>query len=109
MSRSLKSYCGIDVHKNSLLVCVKYAQGSVIKKEIKKFGTTTTALQRLSNYLFGFGVKQVAMESTGVYWMPIFNQLEKDGIEVILANARNVKNVPGRKTDVKDCEWICTY
>ncbi|MCL4557491.1 MAG: IS110 family transposase [Deltaproteobacteria bacterium] len=95
--------CGLDVHKETVVACV---MGSGIKKEIRTYSTMTGELYKMKEWLKGLGVTHVAMESTGVYWKPIFNILE-DSFEVILVNARHIKNVPGRKTDVKDCEWIC--
>jgi transposase len=80
--------------------------GSGIKKEIRTFSAMTGDLLRLKGWLIDLGITHVAMESTGPYWKPVFNILE-DSFEVILANARHIKNVPGRKTDVKDSEWIC--
>lgn len=94
---------GIDVHKESLVACI---MGTGIKKEIRTFSAMTNDLLRLKMWLKERGVTHVAMESTGVYWKPIFNILE-DAFEVILVNARHVRNVPGRKTDVKDSEWLC--
>ena len=75
-------------------------------EEIRTFSTKTNDLLRLKTWLSGLGITHVAMESTGPYWKPVFNVLE-DGFTLILANARHIKNVPGRKTDVKDSEWIC--
>ena len=95
--------CGLDVHKETVVACVK---GSGIKKEIRTFSAMTGDLLRLKGWLIDLGITHVAMESTGPYWKPVFNILE-DSFEVILANARHIKNVPGRKTDVKDSEWIC--
>ena len=95
--------CGLDVHKETVVACV---MGSGIKKEIKTFDTMTGSLLRMKGWLTDVGITHVAMESTGPYWKPVFNILE-DSFEVILANARHIKNVPGRKTDVKDSEWIC--
>lgn len=95
--------CGLDVHKETVVACV---MGAGIEKEVRTFGTMTGELLKLKEWLQGLGITHVAMESTGVYWKPIFNILE-DSFEVILVNARHIKNVPGRKTDVKDCEWIC--
>ncbi len=95
--------CGLDVHKETVVGCV---MGSGIKKEIRTFSTMTEDLFRLKSWLSEKGITHVAMESTGPYWKPVFNVLE-DSFEVILANARHIKNVPGRKTDVKDSEWIC--
>ncbi len=95
--------CGIDVHKETVVACV---MGTGIKQEIRTYGTMTGELHKLKEWLKGLGITHAAMESTGVYWKPIFNVLE-DSFEVMLVNARHIKNVPGRKTDVKDCEWIC--
>ncbi len=95
--------CGLDVHKDTVAACV---MGSGIKKEIRTFRTMTGELSKMKEWLSEKGITHVAMESTGPYWNPVFNILE-DSFEVILVNARHIKNVPGRKTDVKDCEWIC--
>jgi len=94
---------GIDVHKEMIMVCV---QGKGIKKEIKEFSTFTEDLEKCKNWLKSLELEYGAMESTGVYWKPIFNILGED-FKLILVNARHIKNVPGRKTDVKDAEWIC--
>ena len=80
--------------------------GTGIRKEIKTYTTMTHDLFRLKGWLQEDGITHVAVESTGVYWKPVFNILE-DHFEVILVNARHVKNVPGRKTDVQDSEWLC--
>jgi transposase len=95
--------CGLDVHKETVKACI---MGAGIKKEIRTYSTMTNDLLQLKQWLKDNGITHVAMESTGVYWKPVFNILE-DSFEVILVNARHIKNVPGRKTDVKDCEWIC--
>jgi len=95
--------CGLDVHKETVVACV---MGRGIKKEIRTFSTKTNDLLRLKTWLSGLGITHIAMESTGPYWKPVFNILE-DSFTLILANARHIKNVPGRKTDVKDSEWIC--
>lgn len=107
MKQKLNNCCGIDVHKKNIVACVMYTQGSVVKKKIRSFGTDTPSLRRFSQWLFEFSVTEIVMESTGVYWIPVFNVLERGGFSPILANARNVKNVPGRKTDCKDSEWLC--
>ena len=97
---------GIDVHKNNVVVCVRCADrlGKVFE-EIRTFSTLTADLLALADWLSGHGVTHVAMESTGVYWKPVFNILE-GRFTVILVNAEHIKQVPGRKTDVKDCQWI---
>lgn len=95
--------CGLDVHKETVVACV---MGKKKKTEVKTYSTTTNALLSLKEWLIEEKVTHIAIESTGVYWKPIFNILE-DKFEVILVNARHIKNVPGRKTDVSDSEWIC--
>jgi transposase len=97
---------GLDVHKKTVVVCIRRtaADGSVTA-QVRSFGTMTGELLALADWLDAEGVRHVAMESTGVYWKPIFNLLEGH-FEVILVNARRLKQVPGRKTDVKDAEWI---
>src|SRR5437899_1627402 len=73
---------------------------------VRSFKTFTAELHRLADWLTACGVTTVAMESTGVYWIPLYEILEGRGFHVVLVNARHVKNVPGRKTDVVDCQWI---
>jgi transposase len=97
--------CGLDIHKNTITACVLLSGGSRKQKHLQRFGTVTGELRSLAAWLHKFGVVQVAMESTGVYWKPIWNVLEGE-FELCLVNAQHVKNVPGRKTDLKDCEWI---
>lgn len=94
--------CGIDVHKKVLSATVR---GTGIQEETRSFGSFTENIEELRDWLSENGVTHVAMESTGVYWKPVFNILEED-LEVILVNARHIKNVPGRKTDKKDSKWI---
>ena len=97
---------GLDVHKASIVTCTRHLEvGGEVRKRIRSFGTTTAELLKLSDWLAEEGITHVAMESTGVFWKPIFNVLESR-FELILANARHIQNVPGRKTDVQDCEWI---
>src|SRR6266702_8296293 len=98
--------CGIDIHKKTAVVCVIASDTKgPPHKEIRTFGTMTDDLLALADWLAAEGVTHVAMESTGVFWKPIFNLLE-DHFQLLLVNARDIKQVPGRKTDVKDCEWI---
>jgi transposase len=73
---------------------------------VRSFPTFTSDLYRLADWLAACGVTTVAMEATGVYWIPVFEILEARGFDVLLVNARHIKNVPGRKSDVRDCEWI---
>jgi transposase len=97
---------GIDVHKGNVVVCVRCCDrpGKVFE-EVRTFSAMTADLLALADWLAQHGVTHVAMESTGVYWKPVFNILE-GGVHVILVNAEHIKQVPGRKTDVKDCQWI---
>lgn len=93
--------CGLDVHKKTVVASVITPEG----KESRTFSTMTNDLLRLSDWLCKRGVTHVAMESTGVFWKPIYNLLESD-FEAMVVNAQHIKAVPGRKTDVKDAEWI---
>lgn len=98
--------CGLDIHKKLIVACVIVARADEAPlKEIRSFGTMTRNLLELSDWLLERKVTHVAMESTGVYWKPIHNILEGN-FELLLVNAQHIKMVPGRKTDVKDCEWI---
>jgi transposase len=97
---------GLDVHKKSITACVRrVTDGGESTQESRTFGTVTAELLALGDWLAARGVRQVAMESTGVYWKPVFHILE-DWFEVMLVNAQHIKRVPGRKTDLKDAEWI---
>ena len=100
-----KRCAGLDVHKKSVVACRMAPRGNRPGKEIKTFGTTTSELLALHDWLQEWGVTHVALESTGEYWRPVYNMLESD-YELLLVNARHVKQVPGRKTDVKDAEWL---
>jgi transposase len=93
--------CGLDVHAKTVVACL-IKQG---KKEVRTFSTMTDDLLGLLDWLVKEGCSHAAIESTGVYWKPVFNILE-GSIEVLLVNARHYKGIPGRKTDVKDCEWL---
>ena len=97
--------CGLDIHKESIAACVLLKEAGKREKHVARFGTMTADLLQLSDWLRSWGVKRVAMESTGVYWKPIWNILEGE-FELELINAQHIKQVPGRKTDTKDCEWI---
>ena len=95
---------GLDVHKDTVVACVRCV--TVPKaKEIQTFATTTGELLRLSDWLASHGCTHVAMEATGVYWKPVWHLLEAR-FELVLANAQHIRNVPGRKTDIKDATWI---
>jgi transposase len=97
---------GLDVHKRTIVACVRrLGPGGKVQRQVRTFGTMTADLLALADWLAAEGVTQVAMESTGVYWKPVFNILE-GRFPVLLANPQHIRRVPGRKTDVKDCEWI---
>jgi transposase len=98
--------CGLDVHKKSVVACIRrVAPTGQVTRELRTFGTMTKDILELGDWLKAHGVTHVAMESTGVYWKPIYNLLEGQ-FELLLCNAQHIKQVPGRKTDVKDAEWI---
>jgi transposase len=106
MQRLFRVCAGIDVHKRSIYVCLLRAPAEVaLAGEVRTFGTTTHELLGLLDWLTQEQCESVAMESTGVYWKPVFNVLE-GALQVVLANAQHVKGLPGRKTDVQDCEWL---
>jgi transposase len=96
----------LDVHKDSIAACVRWIEdGGESQKESRSFGTTTQELEQLAAWMEQHHVRQVAMESTGIYWRPVWNVLE-NRFEVKLANAQHIRNLPGKKTDRKDGEWI---
>jgi transposase len=97
--------CGLDVHSASIQACVRRLKGGQVEQEVRSFGTMTRDILAMADWLTAENVSHVAMESTGVYWKPIYNILE-GRFEVLLVNAKHVKHVPGRKTDVKDCQWL---
>src|SRR5579863_4403147 len=97
--------CGLDVHKKSVTACVLITEADGVKKSVRTFPTMTADLLALSDWLTTLQVQHIALESTGIYWRPVFNILE-EGRTVILVNAQHMKAVPGRKTDVKDSEWL---
>ncbi|MEY2196402.1 IS110 family transposase [Neobacillus sp. BF23-41] len=94
--------CGMDVHKDNITACIMTPEG----KEIQTFSTKTVFLLKLIDWIKEYGCTHVAMESTSVYWKPVVNLLESEGIEFLVVNAQHMKALPGRKTDVKDAEWI---
>lgn len=97
---------GLDVHSKIVVVCRRIiGPDGKLDKQVRTFGTTTKELLALAQWLTEVAVTHVAMESTGVFWKPVWNILE-DRFQILLVNARHIKQVPGRKTDVKDCEWI---
>jgi len=107
MDRVVERCCGLDVHKDTVVACVRTpGEGGKRRQEVRTFGTTTAQLLALRDWLVAERVSLVGMESTGVYWKCPFYVLE-DAVECWLLNARHLRNVPGRKTDVGDAEWIC--
>ena len=106
MEMLLRCCAGLDVHKKSVVACLRRITDSGnLEEQVSRFGTTTAELLALADWLAGHGVGQVAMESTGVYWKPVFNLLEPH-FAVMLVNAQHIKKVPGRKTAVTDSQWI---
>jgi transposase len=96
---------GLDVHKDTVVACVRIVAAGAVEREVRSFATTTRGLEALGEWLAGHGCTHVAMEATGVYWKPVWHVLE-DRFELVLANAAHVRNVPGRKTDVNDATWL---
>ncbi|MEB5459515.1 IS110 family RNA-guided transposase, partial [Virgibacillus pantothenticus] len=106
MEAMMERCAGLDVHQKTVVACVLYGPlDKRPKKSIESFSTSTKGLLELNDWLVSFGVTDVVMESTGVYWKPVWNILENQ-FRLVLANAKHVKNVPGRKTDIKDAEWL---
>jgi transposase len=103
----LHPHCaGLDVHKDTVVACVRHMVNATVKREVKTFDTTTKGLLALADWLASEGCTHVAMEATGIYWKPVWHVLSDGDFELVLANARHVKNVPGRKTDVNDATWL---
>jgi transposase len=103
----LHAHCaGLDIHKETVVACVRHMTGAKVKTEVRTFATMTGTLLDLSAWLATEQITHIAMEATGVYWKPVWHILSDGEFELILANAAHVKNVPGRKTDVKDAEWL---
>jgi len=102
MNVLIERACGLDIHKKSITACIMTSKG----KEVETFNTKTCYLIEMVDWIKEHGCTHVAMESTGVYWKPVVNLLEAEAIEFLVVNAKDMKAVPGRKTDVKDAEWI---
>jgi len=103
LSRMNPCVAGIDIGASSVFICVGFADGH---QEIREYSTFTEDLRKMLSWLKKCRIKSVAMESTGVYWIPVYDILTQGGLEALLVNAYYLKTVPGRKTDVKDCQWI---
>src|SRR5664280_552982 len=98
--------CGLDVHKETVVACLRLVSDGKVTTEVRTFQTTTADLLHLSEWLAANGCTHVAMEATGVYWKPVWHILDDGEFGLVLANAAHVKNVPGRKTDVNDAMWL---
>jgi transposase len=106
MEEIFESCCGLDVHRDTIVACVLIGYGNRAKKEIKTFSTKTCGIRDLAAWLKECKVHDVVVESTGIYWKPIFNLMD-ESFNMVLVNPYHVKNAKGKKTDVKDCEWLC--
>jgi transposase len=103
----LHPHCaGLDLHKETVVACIRHMADGKVTTDVKSFQTTTQQLMDLSDWLSSQGVTHIAMEATGVYWKPVWHILSDGEFELVLANAAHVKNVPGRKTDVNDATWL---
>ena len=105
MSRVNENAAGVDIGATEIVACVSSGEGTQI---VKGFGNYTVDLQAIGKWLQEYGVRAVAMESTGVYWIPLFEELERQGFECLLISSRSIKRVPGRKSDIEDAQWIQT-
>jgi transposase len=108
MEELVERCCGLDVHQATVVACLmRSGTGKRVRKESRTFGTTTTELEQLREWLAAEQCTHVGMESTGIYWVPVYAVLE-GSFDLIVGNATHIKNVPGRKTDMKDAEWLAT-
>src|SRR5213596_861165 len=96
---------GLDVHQQTVVACARTGAGKAVTYDVRTFGTTTQDLLALSHWLTAHGCTHVAMESSGVYWKPVWHVLGGH-FELVLANAMHIRNIPGRKSDVSDATWI---
>src|SRR3989475_10327191 len=96
---------GLDVHQQTVVACARVGSGKTVTHAVRTFGSTTPELLGLSDWLPAHGCTHVAMESSGVYWKPVWHVLEGH-VELVLANAMHIRNIPGRKSDVNDATWI---
>jgi len=106
MELLLRRCCGLDVHKDTVVACLRIVSNGKVSTGVRTFQTMTAELLRLSEWLTENECTHVAMEATGVYWKPVWHILDDGEFELVLANAAHVKNVPGRKTDVNDAMWL---
>jgi transposase len=106
MQQQRDRVAGLDVHRDTVVACVRIGTGDEPQLRRKRFSTTTAGVSELAAWMADFEVTRVVMESTGVYWKPVYYPLENLFDELWLVNAGHVKNVPGRKTDIADAEWL---
>jgi transposase len=97
---------GLDIHKKTVVACVRIVDGSQVQRFVRTFGTTTAQLFSLSEFLSEHGVTHVAMEATGIFWRPVWHVLSPQGFDLVLGNAAHIRNVPGRKSDTNDSMWL---
>jgi transposase len=97
---------GLDVHKKTVVACVRVAEGAAVRHEVRTFATTTRGLLALAEWLHVEGCTHAVLEATGIYWKPVWAVLASDVLTLVLAHAAAVRNIPGRKSDVKDAEWL---
>jgi len=97
---------GLDIHKATVVACVRHMTRGKVSREVRTFPTTTEELLKLSSWLAEQGITHIGMEATGVYWKPVWHILSDGDFQLTLANAAHVKNVPGRKADVNDAQWL---
>ena len=115
MENVLTCCCGLDIHKESIVACLLQGpleEGYRPTSETREFGTQLTDLYTLREWLRAYNCHYVAMESTGIYWQPVYAILEEgldDEIHLLVVNARHLKKVPGRKTDMRDAEWLAKH
>src|SRR6266568_4370189 len=96
---------GLDVHKTTVVSCLRVQEGGRVRREVRRWGTTTAELLELGDWLRQAGCTHVALEATGIYWKPVWHILEGE-LQLLLANPAHIRNVPGRKSDVNDATWI---
>jgi transposase len=102
----LEKACGLDLHKDKIVGFISDKEGK--QQELQEYGTFTDDLYRIRDWLLGHGIGHCLMESTGVYWIGLYNVLTEAGIQVVVANAQHIRQIPKRKTDRKDARWLCT-
>ncbi len=102
----LEKACGLDLHKDKIVGFISDKEGK--EQEMKEFGTFTDDLFQIREWLFANGIGHCLMESTGIYWLGLYNHLTAAGITVVVSNPQHIRQIPKRKTDRKDARWLCT-